>query len=217
MAGTIISNFAAFSKKLPKGLDAEKYAERLGAIKHYLSKGGVISTAPAGEDFPRLIYPSRLRIKNQIAEAQELRQHYHKRLVNWRQKLQDAQAYFVLHNIKKLKEPLYWKHMAKYLSDKSYREDADKVKLPVHLVADNRWKPMVKMFVNDADYRKQLTLTVGESIVYAKDKKVAKYAEILQEFRSEQSNRKIEELEKKIAEIDADIAALQELGKWASA
>ena len=146
----------------------------------------------------------------------KLRQLYHKRLVDWRKKLQQAQVYFTVNNVKKLKEPLYWKHMAKYLSNKDYRNDADKVKLPVNLVADRRWKPMVKMFVNDLDYRKQLTQTVDESIVYAKDKKVAKYAEELQSFRSEQSSRKIGELEKKLAEIDASINALQEINKWAS-
>ena len=105
--------------------------------------------------------------------------------------------------------------MAKYFSDQDYRKDVDTVKLPVNLVADGRWKPMVKMFVNNLDYRKQLTQTVDESIVYAKDKKVAKYAETLQNFRSEQSGRKIEALEKKLAEIDADISALNEINKWA--
>jgi hypothetical protein len=215
MPSNIISSYALFSKKLPRSLDRGKYGERIEAVKHYFSKGGIISISQ-GNDFPKLLYPSRLRIKAQIEEAHSLRHHYHSRLMSWRKKLQQAQVYFLVHNVKKLKEPLYWKHMAKYLSDQEYRSDADKVKLPVHLVADRRWKPMVKMFVNDADYRRQLTQTVDESIVYANEKKVAKYADVLQAFRSEQSSRKIAELEKKIAEIDADIAALQELSRWAS-
>lgn len=216
MRGEIVSNYSLFSKKLPKGIDRGRYAERLEAIKHYLSKGGIISIYRQGNGFPQLLYPSRLRINKQIAELQGLRQQYSKRLTSWRRELKQAQIYFLVHNVKKFKEPLYWKHLAKYIADKDYRRDADKVKLPANLVADKRWKPMVKMFVNDADYRKQLTQTVEESIVYASDKKVAKYADILQGFRSEQSNRKIEELESKLSEIDADISALQELSKWAS-
>ncbi|MAG21913.1 MAG: hypothetical protein CL943_01225 [Candidatus Diapherotrites archaeon] len=216
MTRNIISNYALFSKKLPKSVDRAKYAERIEALKHYFSKGGIIRISDSSDDFPKLLYPGKVRIKSQVDELHKLRQLYHKRLVDWRKKLQQAQVYFTVNNVKKLKEPLYWKHMAKYLSNKDYRNDADKVKLPVNLVADRRWKPMVKMFVNDLDYRKQLTQTVDESIVYAKDKKVAKYAEELQSFRSEQSSRKIGELEKKLAEIDASINALQEINKWAS-
>jgi hypothetical protein len=216
MGRQIISNFNGFSKKLPKTVDMAKFAPRLDAIKHYLSNGGILSISLQDSSFPKLLYPNKLRVKRQVNELQELRGHYHERLVSWRKKLQQAQIYFTVNNVKKLKEPLYWKHMAKYFSDSDYRKDVDTVKLPVNLVADGRWKPMVKMFVNNLDYRKQLTQTVDESIVYAKDKKVAKYAETLQNFRSEQSGRKIEALEKKLAEIDADISALNEINKWAS-
>ncbi len=215
MARQIISRYNDFSKKLPKSIDRSKFSERIDAIKHYLSKGGILSVAPVQSSFPKLLYPSKLRIKSQVTELQELRAQYHQRLVSWKKKFQQAKVYFTVHGVKKLKEPLYWKHMAKYWSDSDYRKDSDSVKLPVNLVSDPRWKPMVKMFVNDLDYRKQLTQTVDESVVYAKDKKVAKYAEVLQNFRSEQSSRKIGELEKKLAEIDVDIAALQEISKWA--
>lgn len=217
MAREIISNYELFLQKLPKVVEIEKFAERADAVKHYFSKGGIMSISPIDEvSFPKLLYPNRLRIKGQIKDLNELRSQYHQRLVSWRKKFNDARVYFKVHNVKKFKEPLYWKHMSKYLTNNDYRNDADSVKLPVNLVADKRWKPMVKMFVNDLEYRKQLTQTVDESIVYAKDKKVARYAEELQAFRSEQSNRKIEELEKKLAEIDADIAALNEIAKWAS-
>ena len=111
---------------------------------------------------------------------------------------------------------LFWKHMAKCAVDPDYKNDSQKVKLPVHLVSDNRWKPMVKMFVQDLDYRKQLVQTVDESIVYKKEKRVAQYADLLQKFRMEQSNRKIDELKLKIGALEADISAMQELARWAS-
>jgi hypothetical protein len=74
---------------------------------------------------------------------------------------------------------------------------------------------MIKMFVSDFDYRKQLSMTVRESIVYRSEKRVGRYATQQQQFRMKESGRKIAELEKKLAEIDLDIAALQELSKWA--
>jgi len=216
MARDIISSFELFSKKLPKGIERDNYAERLDALKHYFSKGGIVSLSKKENGFPMLLYPGKARIKTQVDGLQGLRQQYSQRLASWRKKKQQAKSYFTVQGIKKLKEPLYWKHLAKCAVDRDYKRDADKVKLPVNLVADSRWKPMVKMFVSNFDYRKQLTQTVDESIVYAKDKKVAKYAETLQDFRSKESGRKIGELEKKLSEIDADIAALQEIAKWAS-
>ena len=74
---------------------------------------------------------------------------------------------------------------------------------------------MVRMFVESIDYRKQLTETVQKSIVYRKEKRVARFADTLQDFRLEASNKKLNELEKKLSEIEAEQTTLQELQKWA--
>ena len=81
-----------------------------------------------------------------------------------------ASNYHLTNQVLKLKEPLYWKHIAKMATDSDYRKDAETVKLPAHLVSDKKWQPMVKMFVNDLDYRKQLSETVRTSVVYKKEK-----------------------------------------------
>jgi hypothetical protein len=75
---------------------------------------------------------------------------------------------------------------------------------------------MIKMFVMDLEYRKQLVQTVDEGVAYRKNRKVAQYADLLQGFRMEQSGRMIEGLKKKIGAIEEDMAAMQELQKWAS-
>jgi hypothetical protein len=74
---------------------------------------------------------------------------------------------------------------------------------------------MVKMFVNDLEYRKQLSETVKESIVYKKDKKVARYADELKDFRMKTSNKQIEDLNKKIEKLNTLETSLKELAKWA--
>jgi hypothetical protein len=105
--------------------------------------------------------------------------------------------------------------LAKYYSDKDYRKDADTVKLPVKLVAEKRWKPMINMFVKDLDYRKQLAETVKSSVVYANDKRVAKYAQELRAFRMEQSTRELENIGKQLVDVELEIGMFQELIKWA--
>jgi len=209
----IISSFDKFSK-VCKGLAFEKNPERVSALKHYFSKGGVIQISPGKNGWPKLIYPSPARLKQQINEVSALKGDFEKKQSDWRKKYFEASVYHITHNVKKLKEPLYWQHLAKAAADPDYRNDAAIVKLPVHLVADKRWKPMIKMFVTDLEYRKQLTETVQNSIVYKKDPRVAKFADTLQNFRMDESTKKIEFFQKKIDSLDQDISALNELLKW---
>lgn len=216
MRKDLISSFGQLEKMLPKELDVAKDSARVSALKHYLSKGGVLHIVPNDVGWPKLLYPTKSHLRKKIDETRALYSQYDSRLASWKRKFDDARSYHSVHNLKKLKEPLFWKHVAKCAVDSDYRGDSDKVKLPVNLVSDTRWKPMVKMFLSDLDYRKQLVQTVDESIVYKKDKRVAQYADLLQKFRMEQSNRKIGELKQKIVSLDQDISAMQELARWAS-
>lgn len=216
MKKDLVSSFEQLQKMLPANLAIENEAARVSSIKHYLSKGGVIHIATHESGWPKLLYPTKALLRKKIEETRSLRTQYYRRLESWQHKFDGAKSYHQVHNIKKLKEPLYWKHVAKCAIDADYRSDASKVNLPAHLVADSRWKPMVKTFISDTDYRKQLVQTVDESIVYKNDKRVAQYADQLQGFRMEQSDRKIVELKKKLEALDADITSMQELARWAS-
>lgn len=216
MAEGIISSFEKFAARLPKDFDFEKHSVRVSALKNYFSKGGVVSVSKSEKDWPKLLYPTKDSLKQKIFESQEKRKTYETSLSDWKKHFAQAKFYHVVHNVKKFKEPLYWKHLAKSVTDSDYRKDVESVKLPAHLVSDKKWKPMVEEFVNNIDYRKQLASTVETSIVYKNDKKVAKYADVSREFNMSQSARQIGDLEKKIAAIDAEIATNQELMKWAS-
>jgi len=216
MRKDIISNFRQLEQMMPKNFDVAADASKVTAIKHYLSKGGVLHVAPSEGSWPKLLYPTKTHLRKKIEEMRFLREKYDSRLNSWQRKFNDAKSYHSIHNLKKLKEPLYWKHLAKCAVDRDYRADSEKVRLPVHLVADARWKPMVKTFVLDLEYRKQLVQTVDESIVYRKNKRVAQYADLLQSFRMEQSNRKIDELKQKLVVLDMDISAMQEIARWSS-
>jgi len=150
----------------------------------------------------------------QIKELELLKSHYEKKETEWKGKLSGAKTYHARHQVLKFSEPLYWQHTAKAFTDKGYKEDAQKVGLPVHLSADPKWKPMINMFVNDVEYRKNLVETVQTSIVYKNDKRVAKYADVLQALRSEISESKLAELRKKIDKLSEEIGSLKLIKKW---
>ncbi len=213
MPANIMSSFKAFSEKF--GVKKKDKGPRAEALKKYFEKGGVISVGKADKDWPRLIYPSPLRIRSQIKELNELKQQYVKKQSSWEKSFNDAKIYHLRNNILKYSEPLYWKHIAKCTTNKDYKNDTALVKLPIHLVPDPRWKPMIRMFVNDVEYRKNLVETVQNSIVYKKDKKVAKYANILQAFRMDISSKKIDSLKKKIDYLDNKIKTLETMLEWA--
>ena len=132
MASNIISSFKAFGEKFK----VPEKGERTDALKKYFARGGVISCVKSNGAWPKLIYPSPLRIKVQAKELEAILAQYEARQKDWKKKLEDAKSYHSRHQILKLKEPLYWQHKAKELSDSDYRQDAKSGSLPVHLVAD---------------------------------------------------------------------------------
>ncbi len=208
----IISSYPAFIGQLG---EPEGNPERLKALKIYFDKGGVVSFKRTGAGWPKLIYPSPLKIRGRIEELEKLKSTFTGKIKHWDGEVRKARDYHTKNQLLKLKEPLYWKHTAKILADSDYRKDAESISLPAHLVADDRWKPMIKMFVNDIEYRKQLTETVNTSVVYKNDRKVAKYANELQQFRMERANNEISVIRKKIDALDEEITVLNKILAWA--
>jgi len=208
----IISSYPAFIGQVgePSGNQ-----QRLDALKTYFEKGGVISFKRTETGWPKLIYPSPLKIRGRIEELEKLRATFAGKVRHWDGEVKKAKGYHAKNQLLKLKEPLYWKHTAKLLSDSDYRKDAESISLPAHLVADDRWKPMIRMFVNDIEYRKQLTETVRTSVVYKNDRKVARYANELQQFRMDRANNEIGVIQKKIDALDGEIAVLNKILAWA--
>lgn len=214
MAG-VISNYNTFKEKLNSvTFDESKPLAR--ALRHHFSKRGVISIKSKEKGFPDLTYPSKVILKSKISVLNERKKSFQKHQTKWKQKRLEAKSYYLTHNVKKLASPLYWKHVAKYATDKTYKADSDKVKLPAYLVTDPRWEPMIKTFINDENYRKQLTETVEKSIVYKENKKVARFADDLINFRLTEAEKQINEFESKLNEIREDIFSLNELLKWSS-
>ena len=208
----VISTIAQFEKDFPA---LEKNEERKDALIRYFSIHGVVKVFPSEKNWPKLIYPNLGVLEFKLKDSKDKKKIYLEKLNEWKMKHLSASMYHQVNQVKKFAEPVYWQHLAKSMVDADYRKDAESVKLPAHLVADKKWKPMVKMFVNDIEYRKQLSETVTTSMVYKKDRKVAKFADDQQNFRLDASDKQIKELLEKIKELDETEVALKELQKWA--
>jgi len=208
----VISSVKDFDKDFP---DAPKEGIRRDSLARYLAINGVVKAISVEKEWPKLLYPDSRVLDAKIREVKEKIKLYEGKMNEWKGKHLSASMYHQVNQVKKLKEPLYWKHMAKMATDSDYRKDADSVKLPAHLVADKKWKPMVKMFVNDIEYRKQLAETVNTSMVYKKNKKVAQFADNLQSFRMDAAQKQMGELQKKIDSMNETEKALKEMQVWA--
>jgi hypothetical protein len=208
----VISSIDQFEKDFPA---VTKDEARKNALIKYFAIHGVVKVIPTEKEWPKLIYPNIGVLDFKIKEAKEKKKIYFEKLKEWKGKHLTASMYHQVNQMKKFAEPVYWQHLAKTMTDADYRKDAESVKLPAHLVADKKWKPMVKMFVNDIEYRKQLSETVTTSMVYKKHRKVAQFADDQQNFRLDASDKQIIELQEKIKELEETELALKELQKWA--
>ena len=214
MAG-IISSFSVLSKRFKRVLQNPS-DPRVSALQHYFDNGGVVSVTGEDKDgWPEITYPTRARLQLQLKDLQQSRDLFSKKRGDWNRELWNAQWYDAKNHAKKLVDPLYWKHVQKKLLDPDYRADVERVKLPTQMVSDKRYRPMVDMFVNDIEYRKQLTETVENSIVYKKDRRVARYANELQSFRKDVSTNRLKELDQKLKEVDETIHSMKVLLQWA--
>lgn len=211
----IISSFDKFAEA-NSSLNLELTPQRASALKDYFSFGGFVSIIPFDSGaWPKLIYPSKQRVLFQINELEEHKRLFESKLNDWKKKHSEAKNYKTINSIKKFSEPVYWKHLMKKMTDKEYSSSVDRVKLPVDLVSDKKYKPMIETFLNDEEYRRHLTEAFENSVVYKKDKELAKHATNLQEFRKDVSETKISELSKKLELINKNISCLKEMARWA--
>lgn len=212
----VFSSFDSFCAKCPELVEKNKDSPRLSHLKRYFERGGVISLAalPVNGNWPEVVYPTKLKLKKEIQKLEKQKQTLEKRVNEWKGTHRTAQLSDVTNNVKKFGDKLYWRHTQKYFTDPDYRKDADAVKLPVHLVSNPKYRPMINTFVNDTEYRKQLTETVSTSIVYKDDKRVAKLADQQKQFRLEQSKKNVDSIQKQVDESKTEIAMLREIENW---
>ena len=84
MAEQTISSLEVLEKKA--GLHGSRGKERKLALKHYFSRGGIVrvNLDPENSDeWPALLYPTKLRLRARIREKEKLRANYLKKKKDW--------------------------------------------------------------------------------------------------------------------------------------
>jgi len=58
-----MENYVEFEKVLPANFSPSSDTDRFDAVKHYFSRGGVISFSSNGSDWPVLLYPNKRQVE----------------------------------------------------------------------------------------------------------------------------------------------------------
>lgn len=189
---------------------------RTKALEHYFSKRGIVqlNTALNTGKWPALSYPHAEKLLVQIDELTEKHRDHTSKKWHWQMTHLKASSKDMMAHAQKVTDPLYWKHIAKSAVDGQYRDDARAIDLHASLISDKKYRPMIEAFVNNEDYRKQLTETVKTSIVYKDHKGLAKHADDRRQLQMDVSKSLVAKTHEQVVDAQAQLFALKELLKW---
>lgn len=189
---------------------------RAKALEHYFSKRGIVQldTASNAGKWPVLSYPHAQKLQTQIDELTEKHRDHTSKKWHWQMTHLKASSKDMMAHAQKVADPLYWKHIAKSFTDGQYRDDARAIDLHASLISDKKYRPMIEAFVQNPDYRKQLTETVKTSIVYKDHKGLAKHADDRRQLQMDVSRSLVAKTHEQVVESQEQLFALKELLKW---
>ncbi|MDP2666825.1 MAG: hypothetical protein Q8P05_05000 [Candidatus Diapherotrites archaeon] len=211
----VIESYAKFESRF--GMDPFFVADspKGRAIREYFERKGVLQVETmAPGSWPKLIYPSEEKI---AARLRELEGEYAKQRRikgEWEWTRFRTRSHGVVSHVKKVMDPLYWQHVTKTVTDKSYREDAKLIDLHSHLVADVNYRPMIRAFVHNEDYRKQLSETVKTSIVYRDHKGLGKHSKDKRALQLQVSESLLKKTEVHLRELRDQVFVYRQLLSW---
>jgi len=185
--------------------------DEIYAIKKYLEKGGLIKTDAS--DMLKIIYPNRNKIKQELEIGKKELAEIQEKVLYWEKIKKDADSYLKNMKIKKFFDPLYWKHTYKSVTDKQYKEDFERSKIPLDLITDPKLRKIVTEFINNKDYRSNLIETMDKSIVY-KDKNLGEQVFESIKIKKSIAENKLEGFYKNRDAIETQLKAYRTLAKW---
>lgn len=132
------------------------------AIKIYTSQGGIVK-----QEQGKLVYPDKPKISQQL-EAVENKINYLSPSISSLEKKQKELSSINLNNlVKRASDSLLWKHYLRELLDEDYRKASKVVSPPIHRINDEKYRKIVKQFLENEEYRKNLleakTSVISES------------------------------------------------------
>ena len=208
-----IGSFQDLQRFLPANW-AEDSREREGALKTYLSMGGIVKVGEIAEGWPELVYPTPTRLTTVLSRVEDDLRAAESQIKEWRRRHRDLAYNNVRHVAKRVVDPLFWEHRAKLLADPSYRKTYDLVEPPMHLLHKDKWRKRLKMFVRDKEYRLRLH-EARTSILGRKRKGMSKEEEDRIGFTRSFTDLELNKLLKKRKVLNEQQRALRTLLSWA--
>jgi hypothetical protein len=192
------------------------HPRRAKALEQYFSRRGIVQldTDAKPNHWPALRYPHREKLSAQIDELTLKHRDHTSKKWHWQMTHLKASSKEMVAHAQKVTDPLYWKHLAKSVTDSQYRDDARAIDLHASLISDKKYRPMIDAFVNNEEYRKQLTETVKTSIVYKDHKGLAKHAGDRKKLQMDVSKSLVEKTHIQVVDAQEQLFALKELLKW---
>jgi len=211
--GNLYTSFAQFEKAYENEVKKIKSKER-SALIFYFKKGGIIKTKYTPQ--LRVTYPSKQKIKDELGVLATRRSETLIKLKEWSKIKSDADNYLKRTKRKRFFDSIYWMHKMKTFTDKDYREEIKKLKIPLDLIADPKLKKIMHAFMTNQTYRDNIIDTIENSVVY-KDKGFGE--QILQaiEIKRGISEKKITLFSEVQQGIDNMILGYKVVNRWVCA
>ncbi len=181
------------------------------AIDHYLKHGGLIKIA--NKSVLEITYPSKDILKKELSRLIPELNSTEDKIKQWEKIHNDAENFTKVNKVKKFFVSTFWKHKLKEITDKEYKENFAKIRLPIDFVVDKDLNKVINTFIESKDYRSRLIDAVDNSIVYKNrslGEKVVKKATLQKEI----SKTKLDVLYSRKDKLGLEITLNKILQKW---
>jgi len=160
----------------------------------------------------KIVYPKLTEIKKKQNELNDNLSELKKEELYWKKTKNNAENYYKNIAVNMVFKKKYWQHKIKKLIDKDYKKDVIDSKLTDQILMDPEYQHLFNTFLIDPDYRHKLKETVNNSIVY-KDTNIGEYSKKKQDFKKDTAKSKIEQIAKKVKEIEFNIKVYNKISE----
>lgn len=194
----------------------ESNPRRKKALEAYFSRRGVVQLEMDAKKkgWPTLVYPTPEKLQQQVGEWEEKHKDHAAKKWKWQVTHLQASSNEAVAHAKKIADPLYWKHVMQSLTNAEYRADSKQMNFHPSILTDEKYRPMMQAFVDNPDYRKQLSETVKTSPVYQNHKGLANQAKEKRKLKMEVSKSLIDKTSVQVKESQDQLFMLKELLNW---
>ncbi|MEK6970697.1 MAG: hypothetical protein AABW68_03295 [archaeon] len=220
LVGTTMADLFDSMEKIREHFDGASFLDgnprRTRALESYFSRRGVIqldSMKDSGS-WPVLAYPTSDKLRGMVADWEVRHRIHAAKKWQWQITHLRASSNGTIAHAKKVIDPLYWKHIAQSLTDAEYRSDSRRMDFHPSILMDEKYRPMMDAFVNNPDYRRQLSETVRTSPVYRDHKGLANQAKEKRKMKMEVAQSLIDKTGEQLKESRDQLFMLKELLRW---